>query len=496
MNQYGVLGRYLPVFRPHRRPDAARPVPRLHGRPAHPDGGAQPAPLRDAGARARVSAVQPADGRLRAPWLLYLAALFHDIAKGRGGDHSNWAGAMRAASAASTASIARRHRAGRAGWSSSTCRCRRSRRSRTSPIPTSSARFAARRADRAALVALYLLTVADIRGTSPKVWNAWKGKLLEDLFRSTRRLLGGETVARDCGARTAQTARRCACCGCMRFSEHAREALWAAARRRLLPAPRRAGHRLAHALAAQRVDSAQPDRARAAGAGRRRCEVMIYVQRPEGPVRAHLRLLRQPHAEHPGSEDPHHAPRLRARHLPGDRPRTRRALSRVADRSIEHELAEWIGDVTRCREPAPGRLSRQSRHFPVSPRWQLQPDERGRHYLLSVAATDRLGLLYAVARVLAQHRRQRAHGEDQHAWRARRRRVPGRWRRRLTQPSEQLQLESDLLDALSPKRGDSVVCGGHPGKQHSVKPKREKSRTRIGYRMPSRWSHSCCTTRA
>ncbi|MCZ7287600.1 [protein-PII] uridylyltransferase, partial [Salmonella enterica] len=31
------------------------------------------------------------------------------------------------------------------------------------------------------LTALYLLTVADIRGTSPKVWNAWKGKLLEDL---------------------------------------------------------------------------------------------------------------------------------------------------------------------------------------------------------------------------------------------------------------------------------------------------------------------------
>ena len=36
---------------------------------------------------------------------------------------------------------------------------------------------------------LYLLTVADIRGTSPKVWNAWKGKLLEDLFWATRRHL-------------------------------------------------------------------------------------------------------------------------------------------------------------------------------------------------------------------------------------------------------------------------------------------------------------------
>ena len=33
--------------------------------------------------------------------------------------------------------------------------------------------------------------MADIRGTSPKVWNAWKGKLLEDLFRLTLRALGG-----------------------------------------------------------------------------------------------------------------------------------------------------------------------------------------------------------------------------------------------------------------------------------------------------------------
>jgi [protein-PII] uridylyltransferase len=42
------------------------------------------------------------------------------------------------------------------------------------------------------LTALYLLTVADIRGTSPKVWNAWKGKLLEDLYKTTAAVLGGQ----------------------------------------------------------------------------------------------------------------------------------------------------------------------------------------------------------------------------------------------------------------------------------------------------------------
>ena len=50
---------------PHRRADAARSVPRLHRRPAHPPGAAQPAPLLARRARARVPAVQPADRRLR-----------------------------------------------------------------------------------------------------------------------------------------------------------------------------------------------------------------------------------------------------------------------------------------------------------------------------------------------------------------------------------------------------------------------------------------------
>ncbi len=58
------------------------------------------------------------------------------------------------------------------------------------------AEFASRVGNERRLIALYLLTVADIRGTSPKVWNAWKGKLLEDLFWATRRHLCGEPAMR------------------------------------------------------------------------------------------------------------------------------------------------------------------------------------------------------------------------------------------------------------------------------------------------------------
>src|SRR4029450_5448223 len=53
--------------------------------------------------------------------------------------------------------------------------------------------FAGQVRDERRLIAMYLLTVADIRGTSPKVWNGWKAKLLEDLFHSTRRVVAGVT---------------------------------------------------------------------------------------------------------------------------------------------------------------------------------------------------------------------------------------------------------------------------------------------------------------
>jgi [protein-PII] uridylyltransferase len=44
------------------------------------------------------------------------------------------------------------------------------------------------------------------------------------------------------------------------------------------------------------------------------------------------------------------------------------------------------------------------RSFPITPRVSLRPDERGQRYLLSVSTSDRAGLLYSIARVLAQHR--------------------------------------------------------------------------------------------
>jgi len=50
-------------------------------------------------------------------------------------------------------------------------------------------RFAERVGDQERLDNLYLLTVADMRGTSPKVWNAWKDRLLSRLYHATTQAL-------------------------------------------------------------------------------------------------------------------------------------------------------------------------------------------------------------------------------------------------------------------------------------------------------------------
>ena len=71
---------------------------------------------------------------------------------------------------------------------------------------------------------------------------------------------------------------------------------------------------------------------------------------------------------------------------------------------VEHDLAEILKKVTALPSPNQGRLSRQSRSFPIQPRVSLRADDRGQYFVLSVSANDRTGILYAIAKILAEHR--------------------------------------------------------------------------------------------
>jgi [protein-PII] uridylyltransferase len=67
---------------------------------------------------------------------------------------------------------------------------------------------------------------------------------------------------------------------------------------------------------------------------------------------------------------------------------------------IEYELGRYLLRTTPLEAPVQGRVSRQSRHFPISPEISITDDERGDHKVLSVIAGDRPGLLSRVARCL------------------------------------------------------------------------------------------------
>ena len=126
--------------------------------------------------------------RLPKPELLYVAGLFHDIAKGRNGDHSELG-------SQEVREFCARHGFSEydtelVGWlvrhhllMSMTAQ----RRDISDPAVVSE--FAATVGDHVHLDYLYLLTIADIRGTNPVLWNDWKDALLHDLYRATVRAL-------------------------------------------------------------------------------------------------------------------------------------------------------------------------------------------------------------------------------------------------------------------------------------------------------------------
>jgi len=137
------------------------------------------------------------------PERLFLAGLFHDVAKGRGGDHSVLGEKDAVAFCQQHAMSDYDSRF--VGWlvrnhllMSHTAQ----RRDITDPEVVRE--FAESVGDQEHLNNLYLLTVADIRGTSPHVWNAWKGRLLEDLYHvATRSIRHGLSVPQDTQERVA-----------------------------------------------------------------------------------------------------------------------------------------------------------------------------------------------------------------------------------------------------------------------------------------------------
>ena len=342
------------------------------------------------------------------PWILYIAALFHDIAKGRGGDHSEL-GAVDAKQFCDEHSLApedtelvvwlvRQHLV-------------MSRIAQKQDIsdPAVVARFAAIVGDERHLIALYLLTVADIRGTSPKVWNAWKGQLLEQLFTATRRfLLSREALPLPEGAIAHRQQEALRLMRYLALPDAAHERLWKEVD--TVYFLRQTAEEIAwHADTLHDcVDSAEPvvkARLNPFGEG---LEVMVYTQ---DQTDLFLRMV--------GffSRAGYNIVDARIHTTRHGYALDTFILFDISDRDsdramityVEHELAERLSHQSPVDVPATGRISRQVKHFPlqplvsIQPLVSLEPDETGKLFVLTVVAADRPGLLFIVAKQLAEH---------------------------------------------------------------------------------------------
>jgi [protein-PII] uridylyltransferase len=333
------------------------------------------------------------------PEVLYIAGLFHDIAKGRGGDHSQLG-------RADAKRFCNQHGLTQEDtdlvvWlveshltMSSTAQ--KQDLSDQDVIGT----FAAKVKNDRYLVALYLLTVADIRGTSAKVWNAWKGKLLEDLFWATRRYMTGGKIADQIGEirqRAIETLSLYA------ISPEMYELLWAQLDAQYFL--RHEPHEIAwHTrLLAHRVNNMKAIvKARLSNIGEG-IQVMVY-----SPDQAYLFARICEFFERMNYNimeakvhTTQHGYALDS-FLVMDAGNDETAYRDVMN-YIEYELEQLLSKTEAPQSPKIGRVSRQQKHFPIAPVINITQDEKGSH-LLSIIAGDRPGLLARIAHVLAHHK--------------------------------------------------------------------------------------------
>ena len=355
------------------------------------------------------------------PWVLYVAALFHDIAKGRGGDHSELgAGEVRR--------FCREHGVQQADAQlieflvSYHLLMSRIAQKEDLSDPEVIEAFARQVGNERYLTALYLLTVADVRGTSPKVWNAWKGKLLEDLYKLTVRTLGGR--APDPGA-VIESRKRQALIQLALASEpqDSHKRLWDTLEVSYFmrhDAGEIAWHTRQLARHAVRPVATKTEAVGAGGESAGTVKTFETIVRARlSPVGEGLQVLVYA-ADQPdlfaricGYFDRAGFSILDAKiHTT----RNGRALDTfqiinplVPDHNrefigmVEAELPAAVESQAPLAPPRLGRVSRRVKSFPIAPRVDLRPDDKAQRWLLTVTASDRVGLLYSIARVLAAH---------------------------------------------------------------------------------------------
>ncbi len=334
-------------------------------------------------------------------WLLYIAALFHDIAKGRGGDHSEL-GTVDAQEFCEQHDLAAEDTELVVWLVRNHLVMSQVAQKEDLSDPLVIAGFAGRVGDVRHLTALYLLSHADIRGTSPKVWNQWKGKLLADLYFQTLHTLNQGEVPPAHGVIAERQAEAMRLLRYFALSDTVHERLWK--QLDTVYFLRHSAEEIAwHTRALHyRIHNNQPVvRARLHQDGDS-LQVMVYTRdQPDLFARIVGFFARA------GFSIVDAKIHTTAHGYALDSFVVLDVLERDINREmvayIEHELEQRLVRQAPPEVPSAGRLSRQVKHFPIKPEARIVEDERGGNFVLSLIAADRPGLLYTVAEILAQH---------------------------------------------------------------------------------------------
>ncbi|MFZ9810434.1 MAG: [protein-PII] uridylyltransferase [Burkholderiaceae bacterium] len=344
-----------------------------------------------------------------ATWRLYLAALFHDIAKGRGGDHSDL-GAKEVIRFCKSYELNQDDQDLLVFLVQEHLTMSSFAQKQDLADPDVIHRFVELVKTEERLKALYALTVSDIRGTSPKVWNAWKAKLLEELYQKSLALI----QARGKGD-FLQSAQTVLGQSTSNKREQAEQMLYqlgqAAEPARVFWRGLEASYFQRHSAAeiawharhlAYPVVAKQPRVFARLAPEQEGLQVAVYTNDSDELFARITAYFYQQNL--PVLDARIHTTRtgyaldafvLDHQAYPGH---SREMLS-----LIEAGLPAWLASGCELPPVGQGRQSRQSRHFPVPASVTLAPDARQEFYILTIAATDRPGLLYAISRCLTQH---------------------------------------------------------------------------------------------
>lgn len=332
------------------------------------------------------------------PEVLYLAALFHDIAKGRGGDHSEL-GKKDARAFARRLPLSSYDIDLVAWLVEQHLRMSSVAQKQDLGDPDVISQFAQLVRDERRLTALYLLTVADVRGTSPHVWNNWKARLLEQLFRATRRLLRGDAVNNDHWVANKKS--KALAMFQAEHSQSTQPALWSIVDDsyfQRFDSDEMAWHAAEWQANVDREATRVRVRAESGEGGEERLDVLVMT--PDQPglfaritgffeklacdiVAARIYTTRDGFAIDQFQV----------------LPKTALRLAQAIDH-IERKLPDCLAAGKPSPLPTSGRLARQVRHFPIPPEIALSRSRRPPFWELSITCADRPGLLSAVARLL------------------------------------------------------------------------------------------------